>query len=33
MTNFKTAKFGFSILDMFYSSFIKIVYFLDKHRR
>ena len=30
---FKSAKFGFSILDMFWSSFIKIVYFLDKHRR
>ena len=30
---FKSAKFGFSILDMFYSSFIKIVYFLAKHRR
>ena len=29
---FKTAKFGFSILVMFWSSFIKIVYFLDKHR-
>ena len=29
---FKTAKFGFSISDMFSSSFIKILYFLDKLR-
>ena len=29
----KSAKFGFNILDMIYSSFIKIVYFLDKYRR
>ena len=28
---FKSVKFLFSILDMFYSSFIKICYFLGKH--
>ena len=30
---FKTAKFGFRIFDILYSSFINIVYFLDRHRR
>ena len=30
---FKIAKFGYNIFDMFQSSYIIIVYFLDQHRR
>ena len=30
---FKTAKFGFSIFDVFSEVFVKIVYFLDKHHK